>query len=450
MDERQRMMKVIKAFLIILFLNPFMLFSQETPLSNDYESVPLRFYSYSIFDGTLDSFTMRQMDLNYFATSRLINRGVEEIFADKTFLKIKVSDWINYTWPTFVYAITHEEGHRSILTAQNIGSISQPFFNLHGAAYVKGVTDQTLINLRDTKKDSFIRMYTAGIESDYMMSKRGEMFAAFDLDSFSILYPDYLFRRMMICGYLCTGIIYHGAEEIGGLYNWITGLMNLTEEKDELARDICGFDTFGATKALFEDNYQFRRYVQYSDLSKEEKNFLVWRVGYRSYLNFLSLFLFTKPYINITESFSVSGSVGYALAPFGDFIDENLYFRFKTESAGSLNFYLYARQAQNYKNWFPSFGLGIIEFAPFSWLSISSQTHIWWQPEKLNFYSTSSFFGGAFEITGKFFLTNKDWKTPLQKIGLSTSLLVKSKGFMPEIEQHDKYLRFSLGIEIGF
>ena len=48
------MMKVIKAFLIILFLNPFMLFSQETPLSNDYESVPLRFYSYSIFDGTLD------------------------------------------------------------------------------------------------------------------------------------------------------------------------------------------------------------------------------------------------------------------------------------------------------------------------------------------------------------------------------------------------------------
>ena len=439
-----------KVILIIICINMGIVFAEENTSFSNYKPDLLKYYSYSIFDGTLDSFTMRQMNTNYFSTARLVNREVEELFDNQTFLKIKISDWINYTWPSFVYAITHEEGHRSILTMQNIGTISQPFFNLHGTAYVKGLTDQSLIALRDTKKDYFIRMYTAGIESDYMMAMQGEMFAAFDLDTFSVLYPDYLFRRMMMIGYLCSGIIYYGAEEIGGLYKWVTNLMNLTEEKNELARDICGFDTFGFTKALFEDNYIFKRYMQYSDLSEEEKKFLVLRMGYRSFLNYLSPFLFTKPFININEKISISGSVGYALAPFGDFIDENLYLKFRSVNTRDLNLYFYARQAQNYKNWFPTFGLGIIEFFPNNWLSISTHAHIWWQPEQLNFYSTKSFFGGAFEITGKYFLVNKYKKASLQKVGVTTSLLVKSRGFMPEIEQHDKMLRFSFGIDIGF
>lgn len=434
-----------RIIILLFFLLSLNLFAQEENIGKAPKT-----YSFEIFDGTLDSFTIRQMDINYLTASRLVNRGVEEIFEGKTFLKIKASDWINYTWPMFTYAVTHEEGHRSILTSQKIGSISQPFFNLHGAAYVKGVTDDTLINFRNTNKDSFIRMYTAGIESDYMMAKREEMAAAFELDSFSILYPDFIIRRMMITSYLCTGIIYYGADEIGGIYKWLTKPLNLKEEENELERDICGFDTFGATKALFENDYAFHRYVQWSDLTEQEKYFLVKRVGYRSYLNLLSLFLFTKPNISIREKLALSGSFGYALAPFGDFIDENLYFKIRNTSLGDINLFFYARQAQNYKTWYPAFGLSISDFSPFDWLSISSHAHIWWQPEKLDFYSDDSFFGGAFELTAKLFFVNSGWQSALQKAGLSTSFLIKSKGFMPEIEQHDNHIRFSIGMELFF
>ena len=403
-----------------LFILLFLFFISFVFATENKNSKP---YSFSVFDGSLDSFTMRQMDINYLTTSRLVNRSVEEIFEDKTFLKIKLSDWINYTWPMFTYAVTHEEGHRSILTAQKIGSISQSFFNIHGAAYVKGVADDTLINLRNTDKVNFIRMYTAGIESDYMMSKRGEMAAAFETDSFSILYPDFMFRRMMILGYLCSGIVYDGAEQFGGVYKWITEPMNLKEEENELERDICGFDIFGAAKALFENDYSFHRYVQWSDLTSQEKEFLIKRVGYRSYLNLLSLFLF---------------------------IEENCYFKFRNTVFGDLDFSFYAKQYQNYKNWYSSFGLGIVDFSPIDWFSISSEAHIWWQPEKLDFYAGKSFFGGAFELTLKAYLINSGWQSMLHKIGFKTSFLVKSKGFMPEIEHHAEHIRFSMGIEIMF
>ena len=147
----------------------------------------------------------------------------------------------------------------------------------------------------------------------------------------------------MITSYLCTGIIYYGADDIGGIYKWLTKPLNLKEEENELERDICGFDTFGATKALFENDYAFHRYVQWSDLTEQEKYFLVKRVGYRSYLNLLSLFLFTKPNISIREKLALSGSFGYALAPFGDFIDENLFFKIRNTSLGDINIFFYAR-----------------------------------------------------------------------------------------------------------
>ena len=92
-----------RIIILLFFLLSLNLFAQEENIGKAPKS-----YSFEIFDGTLDSFTMRQMDINYLTASRLVNRGVEEIFEGKTFLKIKASDWINYTWPMFTYAVTHE------------------------------------------------------------------------------------------------------------------------------------------------------------------------------------------------------------------------------------------------------------------------------------------------------------------------------------------------------
>ena len=158
--------------------------------------------------------------------------------------------------------------------------------------------------------------------------------------------------------------------------------------------------------------------------------------------------------LQLGSSCAISGSVGYALAPFGDFIDENVYFKYRTNSLGDLNFHFYARQAENYKTWYPAFGISLIDFQLFDWLSFSASSHIWWQPTDLNFYSTESFFGGAIELTAKFILPQRLFPTGkpdfLDGVGFITSILIKSEGFLPEVEQHGNYARFSIGTEIRF
>ena len=56
--------------------------------------------------------------------------------------------------------------------------------NKYGAAYVKGVTDQTLQNIRDDDLPTFIRLHTGGLESDYMLTKRVEALGSFEQDDF--------------------------------------------------------------------------------------------------------------------------------------------------------------------------------------------------------------------------------------------------------------------------
>lgn len=401
-------------------------------------------YDFNIFDGTLDSFTMNQMNENYLSVSRLVNRGFDQLFGDVKIGRSDLGTIINLSWPYFTYAITHEEGHRSILTAQGIGSISQPFFNSHGTAYVKGVTDKTLIDLRDSDRPSFVRMYTAGIESDYMMIQKSESMIAFGQDEWSFMYMDLILRRLSVAGYLQMVSMFDAAESGAGFYQWMCDTFyTLEEEENEYARDIAGLDPFGATKALFESK-TFHRYTQYSDFTKEEKEFLLYRVSLRGFLNYLSPFMyFDKPVISIGENIGLTGSAGYIMAPFGDMIEEKIYFQYKNILAGNLNLTFYARQQENYNTWYPAFGLGLTELKPLEWLSFDAGLHLWYQPEGLAFYTTEGFFGGALEIKTRVML-------PEQFADLTAGALWKSEGFMPGIEQHNQHFRLSLGVSLFF
>ena len=102
-------------------------------------------------------FTMKQFNQNYLSLYRLsvneLNRAVSP----------RVSALIQVGMSLITIPITHEEGHRAILTTNHIGSVSNPFFNENLAAYVKGVSDQTLIQLRDTDLPTYIRLHTAGL-----------------------------------------------------------------------------------------------------------------------------------------------------------------------------------------------------------------------------------------------------------------------------------------------
>lgn len=411
-----------------------------------------RKYDFSLFDGTLDSFTMRQMNENYMSAQRIVVDSVNELCDGKIFLKTKVSDLINFVWPFFFYPMTHEEGHRSILTANHIGSISQPFFNSHGTAYVKGVTNQTLIDFRNSDKPSFVRMYLGGMESDYLMARQGEKMAAFGFDKREVLYTDFLIRLFSIAGYLECGMLYDDSNNSPiAKWMWET-FFHLKEEENEFDRDICGLDVFGAIRALFNDNYEFKRYVTPDIFSDEEMNFAVYRMGLRSILNFLNPFLLQKEIFKVTDNFFMTGNMGYSMVPFGDSIEENLYFQYKGLSLSDLNFYFYARQYENYKNWFQAYGLELYEFNPLSWLSITTGAHLWWQPKDLSFYSTEAFVGGAFEVKTRFMLPSSfERKTRFAKnAGLTLGALYKTAGYMPGIEQHKSHFRVNLGLSLEY
>ena len=117
-------------------------------------------YEFNIYDGS-ESFTMHQFSKNYLSSYRIFSRTIDELIPNKKVKMIVKLSAISL----FGLPYTHEEGHRSVLTSKGIGSISQPFFGSNGAAYVKGVKDIELINLRMVSPKSFVycRSFSAKI-----------------------------------------------------------------------------------------------------------------------------------------------------------------------------------------------------------------------------------------------------------------------------------------------
>ncbi len=403
-----------------------------------------RDYTFTIYPGTAKYFTMEQANEGYMSLSRMVNRGIDYTIGDKKLFNfIPAGELLKCAIPLFTSPVTHEEGHRSILTNQDIGSIAMPFFNSHGAAYVRGVTDDTLKQFRNDDYPSFIRMYTAGIESDYMMARRGERMAAFGEDSASVLWADFLTREFMVSQYMFLSVLYNISEKLDEDGEDSGKIFALKEEADEKKRDIVGMDTFGAVHFLFHPDAAYKRYIQWDDLNRQEKDFLVYRMGLRSLLNLVSPMTLAKPYFSIGEDMSITGSLGYCLAPFGDFIDENVYFTYR-----DVHLAAYIREYENKKHWFPAFGVSLCDFRPVDWLSISVDTHLWVQPKHLDFYTSQKSYGGAVKISTDIFLP---FLSGSQKnMALNLSLLVKSAGFLPEVESHDELFRFTMGVTIRF
>lgn len=393
-------------------------------------------YSFSIYDGALSSYTMRQFNQNFIEVNRIAMRALDDVFGEP-FLYMTISTYIKVAIPVLItIPLTHEEGHRSILTGQTIGSISQPFSNSSGACYVKGVTDDTLQNLRDSNLPVFIRLQTAGIESDYMISKRENELISYYQDYYQNVGFDSFFRTLSNISYLSDGLINSIKNKRGTKKSDTVA----NEEKNELDRDVVGHDVFGMIYHLYRPNEQYSRYKNYDDLLDEEKKFAN-RIGWRSMLNLLSTTYAPGRPIRLADKMFISGSMGYCLAPFGDFIDENIYFKYD-----DLNIGLYTRQAQNRKTWFPAAGLSFVDYKPWEWLSLTGRGHIWLQPEELDFNTSSETLGGAVEFEVKGFFPNKNAESSLNALGMSIGLLYKTEGFMPEIESHESNFNLTFGI----
>jgi len=412
---RTRIFKII-TLLIIVFL------FKETHASSIADStLKHNNYSFIIKDSPPVLFTMRQVNQNYLSFYRLFSNKLYSVTNKKS------ADIIQVLCLSLLFIpLTHEEGHRSVLTAYGIGSVSQPFFNKHGAAYVKGVSNQVLEKLRDNDLPAFIRLHSAGLESDYMLTHRMETIGSFGLDNFESYKWEYWLRKFTILQYYLSGLI---KLEI-----------NISEEENELDRDIVGFDTYGAAKHLFRPDIEFFRYTKYSDLLGEEKKFIR-RMGFRSLFNLVNPLIFGKDNFFNNSNIRLNFGMGYTLSPFGDFIEENFWIAYN-----SLNINLYAKQFQNKKYWYCGYGIRLVNFNLGSKFAMDLAIHYWEQPENLDFNSSNSFYGGAIDIDFRYFV-------PLNAIGLKAASLdcgfiMKTKGFLPEEMFSDKHFGIRLGVSI--
>ncbi|MDF1549541.1 MAG: hypothetical protein P1P88_17070 [Bacteroidales bacterium] len=379
-----------------------------------------RDYCFIIQDSPANLFTMRQFNQNYISGYRLFSKGLYAAFKDHK----RVADLIQIGLEIFFMPLTHEEGHRSILTANKIGSVSQPYFNKYGAAYVKGVTDQTLQSLRDNNLPTYVRLHTGGLESDYMLTKRMEAIGSFEQDDFKKYRFEYYTRKFALFQYYLVGLFKYEID--------------LKEESNELDRDIVGFDTYGAARHLYRPNMEFYRYTKYADLTSDERKF-VNRLGYRSLLNLLNPLILGIGNFRLTENTRINVGMGYTMSPFGDFIDENVWLKHKT-----LNVGLYVRQFQNRENWFNGFGISLNDFKPFEKLSTSISGHYWQQPVNFDFNIDKSFTGGAVDMDIKYFFLNKR-NVGLKGFSIDLGVIYKTKGYLPE----EMYLEAHFGLRMG-
>jgi len=380
-------------------------------------------YDFIIMDSPAKLFTMRQFDQDYISLYRIVSSQLNKAIENKKHVAL-----IEVSLGILFLPLTHEEGHRSILTTKNIGSISQPFFNSKGVAIVSGVTDEQLKYLRDNDLPDYIRLHTAGLESDYALTKKVESLCAFEEDDFKNLEWEYLLRKFAILQYYVSGLFHYNPD--------------INEDADELKRDIVGFDTYGAIRHLNRPQMNFYRYTKYDDLTFTEKDF-VKRIGYRSLLNLLNPLIIGKDNFTITDFVKMNFGFGYTMVPFGDMIEENIWLLIH-----GIKVQINLNQFENRNSWFLGGGIGLLDYPVCKKIKTSVICNLWNQPKDLSFNSKDGKLGYSFELEAKYELFRNNL-TPVKSLSLNLGFIHKSSGFLLEEVCLSKHTGFRIGTNLG-
>lgn len=409
-------MCIKKRILIIAMICISNLYSQKVEKKDK-----LRSYEFTIYDGS-ESYSMHQFSKNYLSSYRMFSRTLDDLIPNKKvnllakFLSIGL----------FGLPYTHEEGHRSVLTSKGIGSISQPFFNGKGAAYVKGVRDSELINLRNEDLPYYIRLHTAGLESDYKIGNRIEELIFFEEESYKVLREEYFLRKLGLLNYHLTSLI-------PSLFP------NITEEDDELKRDIVGHDIWGMVRHLHRPNMPFYRYTNFDDLTIVEQKYAK-DLAWKSMVNLLSPILFGKTSFDLNSNLKGNFSIGHSLSPFGDYFEQNFYFYYKEKY--KVVFYL--REFLNKNNTFLGSGIKLHNYKFSNKIYTSFGLDFWNQPKDFSFTTDKNKFGGNayFKLN---YMSYENDSTFIKGIGLFSEVFYKSEGFLPEYT----FLENDFGVRFG-
>ena len=384
-----------------------------------------RTYPFILRDSPARLFTLRQLDQDYLSAYRLLadqlGKGLGPVLGP---VVAGACDLL------FFKTLTHEEAHRSVLAAEDIGAVSHPFPFSVRSGYVDGVTDATLQALRDTDFPTFIRLHTAGFESDYMLATREETLLSLGEESYRNLAVEYLLRKLALVRYVSEGLFKRDTDG--------------PEEADELRRDIVGNDLYGAIRHLFRPTMAYTRYTRYADLTDPERRYLR-RVEWRTFLNLANANVVGVAGFRLSEGLRANFGLGHCLGPFGDFIDQKIWVSYRTKIRVSA----YLREFENRDRWFPAAGIGLCDYALSKRLALSAAVHYWSQPAGLSFTGRAARAGGAIDVTGRYRMRLRPG-TALSGLSLDLGLIGKTAGFLPEELGLDRYfgLRFGLSLAL--
>lgn len=407
-------------FILLITFSPISTSGQTGETHSDTTSYTKE-YSFIIKDSPSSLFTMKQFNENYLSLYRLSVNELNKAFSPK------VSGLIQIGLSLFTIPLTHEEGHRSVFTVNNIGSISNPFFNKNLAAYVKGVSDETLIQLRNNNLPAYIRLHTSGLESDYSLLLSESSLLNWEKEDFDVLGMEFLMRKLNLVTYYFTVAI--------------NSDIKLKEEDDELKRDIVGHDVYGAIRHLHRPDMPFFRYTESKDLTGEEQKFAK-RVGWRSLLNLIDPLILGKTGWDIKNGYKINASLGYGMSPFGDYIDENIWLKSKR-----FNSHIYFRQHQNKARWFPAMGVQMSDIYLTENIKSTFSLNGWMQPEELDFNTSDSFVGGALDCKLQYKFKLRE-RSRLSALSADLGIIAKSKGFITGEAKLDSHIGVYAGLSI--
>ncbi|MCK0202999.1 hypothetical protein MWN41_08225 [Ornithobacterium rhinotracheale] len=382
------------------------------------------FYEAPIMDGT-KLMSMRQSNTYVQEATRFVSNEIylkNEKISDKYTLFSYVSTAI------FFQPLTHEEGHRSVLTELNIGAINVPFFDKDGVAKVIGVSDATLKNLKETDLPNYIRLHTAGLESDYTYLRSMNAKLAFDEQDYKNVKADVITRHIGVGSYYLTSLI--------------NQKFSIDEtKKPELERDVVGHDIWGMARNIYNPKGKFYRYTKWSELNKEEKRYTR-RIAYLSFINFINPSLFGISNFKLKNGNKFSFSLGYSLSPFGDYITQDFYY-FHVGKNIKINPYI--REYFNKDNFFIAGGIKLHNYELGDNLLINTSFDVWSQPKDLAFRSSSKHLGLGAELNigYKIYSYKKERDNSFY---FNTGISAKTKGFIPESPSLNKDLRFNCGL----
>lgn len=403
--------------IVLFFISQLVLHSQN------------KYYHFNLYDGKDYLFTMNQSNNLMLSGIRLIGNSTHQMELtpkEKKIYNISVSLFTSFLGQ----AITHEEGHRSVLSELGIGSINSPFFDKNLVAKVTGVSNSTLINLRNTDLPSYIRLHSAGLESDYVYLKKSDALFNFNEEKYSILYADYVVRQLSTLNYYLTNLYMHKQTSL-------TIRENGVSEED---RDIVGHDLFGMVRHLNRPSMGFYRYTEWDYLTSEEQSYAK-RMGLMSLLNLLNPNIFRLGNFNLSKSLKGNFSVNYSLSPFGDFTEQNAFLTINNKY--KINPYF--RQYFNKNYTFLAGGINLHNYVFMEdKVILNTSLDFWQQPKNLDFNTKNSQFGMG--IKSELGMRLSSWDANSKSTYFNFGFSYKTNGFIPEAPSLNEDFRIHLGL----